>query len=669
MGSLLWFLLMTCLLSILALASRSRSICSRMLIGPLLAVVYGLNAAGLFGFVAQGILVAGLLWVVIFLCWERCSLYQFKRAIGPLAAAILLVCFVAFRPSLLEYPVDHINYWQKLIELSGVGAIDAQACELGGLSVYDSSCTLWVKLTADWPVFGAWVVSGIFARLVHFGELLLLSLALIRFWMAQAIKPISAACMLVLVFAGTGYLYDAFVINHALQGSILAAALLVECASVLCWIFSRLRACSRRSNGGLVLVAGWYVLSVFYLLLAVKLHGLFALLVLIWILIAPIVILLLGSLPSTAYQMARLPRLVLGGISLAIFSILFAAKSAQDILIPANFAGVVIRWSDLLGFGGLGELWPVSFVPRTSDTRPEALAVLGLLAALLVIYLAQKAYRIRPVTYAQNDSAYLRGFANVDLVDFALLSSAYVLSILISYLVPPFSSLFLKLNPEYSSHMRLMWGACLVSPLPCFLFSRGLRSLRLASLAAMAVVLLPIQFASGQRKQLFFSKSRHFLMPTPVWADPSQLAAAVLPELNRIQDADPGRQQLIVIADPLVRSALYPFAISMIPPSSIGSDRLFQFSQLLPDVQAGGTPVISIDRSALLDQRPDVVIQQPVRECFYSVYADMAAYEPCLAARATASEVNRWTPDLLRRYGYVLDRMLAPSGLRIWRRS
>jgi hypothetical protein len=585
-----------------------------------------------------------------------------------LGAAILLAGFVALRPSLLEYPVDHINYWQKLIESSGVGGADAQACDLGGPAIYIPYCTLWFKLAAASPISGAWLISGLFARLVHFGELFLLSLALVRFWVAQTVKPISAVCMLVLVFAGTGYLYDAFVINHALQGSIIAAALLVECASVLSWIFSRLRASCSQSNGGLVLVAAWYALSVFYLLLAVKLHGLFALLVLVWILIAPIVIVLLGSLPFAAYEMTRLPRLAFGGISLALFLILFAAKSAHDILIPSNFAGVVIRWSDLLDLGGPGGLWPVSFVPRTSDTRPEALAVLGWLAASLVIYLVQKDPSSRPASFAQNNWTYFRGSANLDFADYALLSSVYVLSILVAYLVPPFSNLFLKLNPDYSSHMRLMWGACLVSPLPCFLFGRGLRPLRLAALASMVVVLLPIQFVSGQRKQLFFSKSRHFLVPSPAWADPSQLAADVLPVLNRIQEADPGRHQLIVVADPLVRSALYPFGIATIPSSTVGSDRLFKFSQLPPGVQDDAASVTSIDSSAVLDQRPDVVIQQPVRDCFYSVYSDMAAYDPCIAARTTSFEVNRWSSALLHRHGYVLERTLVPSGLQIWRR-
>ena len=640
-----------------------------MLIGPLLAVVYGFNAADLGGFVTQGLLVSGLLWVVIFLHCERCSLDEFKRVIGPLVVAILLVSFVAFRPSLLEYPADHINYWQRLIDAPSDVAENASKCALGSPLSYIASCTLWLKLASASPVSDDWIISGQYAILVHFGELFLLSLSLLRLWMAQAIRSISAVCMLVLVFAGTGYLYDAFVINHALQGSILSAALLVECASVLCLIFSRLRVSPLQPMAGFFLVTAWYAVSSIYFLLALKLHGLFALLILVWILIVPIVLSVLGCLLSSDYRFPRRVRSLFGGLSMALVLILFVGKGAQNIPIPPNYAGVVIRWSDLLGLDNQRELWPVGFIPRTSDTRPEALAVLGLIASLLVIFIALAQDRPRPTYPVLHALPPGRSLVSGPLADFALLSSVYGISVFLAYTLPPFSNLFLKLNPHYSSHMRLMWGVCLISPLPVFLFVRESIALRLSSLAAMVVVLLPIQFASGQRQQLFFSKTRHFVVPTPPWSDPSQLAAALLPELNRIQEADPCCRQLRVVADPLVRSALYPFGISMMPQSrGIGGDRLFQVSQLTLDLQDDASQIARNNSSALLEQLPDVVIQQPVRDCFYSVYSDMAAYDPCIAARATAYEVNRWSPELLRQRGYFLDRTLEPSLLRIWRR-
>ena len=144
MSPLLWFLLLACLLSILALASPLRSIWSRMLIGPFLSVVYLLDFAGQIRFVVPGFFVVGSLWLITFRRRERFTLDQFKYAIGPIASAILLVCFVAFRPSLLEYPVDHINYWQRLIHASSTGSPDVLTCGLGGLTVYDATCTLWL---------------------------------------------------------------------------------------------------------------------------------------------------------------------------------------------------------------------------------------------------------------------------------------------------------------------------------------------------------------------------------------------------------------------------------------------------------------------------------------------------------------------------------------------
>jgi hypothetical protein len=107
--------------------------------------------------------------------------------------------------------------------------------------------------------------------------------------------------------------------------------------------------------------------------------------------------------------------------------------------------------------------------------------------------------------------------------------------------------------------------------------------------------------------------------------------------------------------------------VSATPPLELGADRLFQLSQLPLEAQLASAPTAALQSSPLLDQRPDVVIQQPIRDCFYSVYADMQAYDPCIAARISGFEVNRLSPELLRRYGYVLDRTLASSGLRIWR--
>jgi hypothetical protein len=654
MGSLLCFLAVACGLSVLALTSRSAALWPRMPLAALLTVVYLFSAAGLSGLLTAAVLLAGLGFAFALWRWGDCRSAALKLASGPLTVAILVSVYVAFRPSLLEYPVDHINYWQRLMEAAGAGSANASACRLEGLATYIPYCTLWFKLAAAWPVSGPWYVSGTFARLVHLGELLLLTLTLVRLWMVQLVKPLAAAVMVVLVVAGTGYLYDVFVINHALQGSVLAAALLVECASVLCWLLSRLRL-SISSKGGAPLVLAWFGLAGLYLLLEIKLHGLFALLILVWLLVVPVNLVVLASFSSSACWLRRSSRWLLGSVALALTAGLFVAKDAIRIPIAPNFAGVAIRWGDRLGFEWLSNWGPVSFVPRTSDTRPEALAVLSLIAAIVLIISSLRSSRP------------MRGPS----ADYAISSSVYVLSILVAYALPPFSNLFLKLNPDYSSHMRMMWGACLISPLPCLLFAPARRYshiVLMGSLAALAVVLLPIQFSSGQRKQLFFSKSRHLAVPTPAWADPGQVANVLVPELDRIAGSASQRQRVHVVADPIVRSALYPFGFSAEPPLGLGADRFFQVSALPPDV-LNPSPVLSgIEPARFPLGLPDLVIQQDQRECFYSVYAEMQAYDACVAAVASGFQVNRWSPDLLRQSGYALKWESPDGDYRIWQR-
>ena len=626
-----------------------------MPLAVLLVVVYVFIAAGLSGFLTVALLLTGLGFAGALWRWGDCRSAALRLASGPLTVAILVSVYVAFRPSLLEYPVDHINYWQRLMEAAGAGSSNAAACRLEGLATYVPYCTLWVKLAAAPPVSGSWYVTGTFARLVHVGELLLLTLTLVRLWMVQQIKPRAAAAMVVLVLAGTGYLYDAFVINHALQGSILAAALLVECASVLCWLLGRFRS-SIAPKGDAPLVLAWFGLTGFYMLLEIKLHGLFALLTLVWLLVVPVSLaLMMAVMPSATCWLRRSSRWLLGSIALALTVGLFVAKDAIRIPIPPNFAGVAIRWGDRLGLEGLSDWGPVSFVPRTSDTRPEALAVLGLIAAIILMIFFLKSSRP------------MRGPWS----DYAILSSVYAVSILVAYVLPPFSNLFLKLNPDYSSHMRMMWGACLVSPLPCLLFvpaRRYSRIVLMGSLVALVVVLLPIQFSAGQRKQLFFSKSRHLVVPTPAWADPSQVARLLVPELDRITGLGSQRQVFRVVADPIVRSAIYPFGFTADPPLGLGDDRVFQVSALPPGV-LNPLPVLSgLEPARFPMGLPELVIQQDPRECFYSVYAEMQAYDACVAAGASGFEVNRWLPELLRQSGYVLRWQSIDGDYRIWQR-
>jgi hypothetical protein len=636
-----------------------------MPVGLMLAVVYIINLAGFGASTSVLLLIAGIVFLVCLLRWGQCRAAVVQQAWLSVCIALLATFYVGLRPSLLEYPVDHLNYWQHLIEASGVSGPKVMACDMGGLATYKGFCTLWYKLAAATPAPGSWLVSGAWARSVHFGELLLLSLTLVRVWLAEKVRPLAVGFMLILVFTGTGYLYDAFIINHALQGSVLAAALLVESAGALSWVYGRcLRSDTVPAAHGLLMgVLGWYSVALFYLFLAIKLHGLFALLQLIWLLVVPIVLCLLPK-RVTRLGGASVWRFGFPAAFLTVF--LFIIKDAIRIPIAPNFAGVVIRWTDPIGFTGLADLGPASFVPRTSDTRPEALAVISLVSSLAMLIAWQMSGNASGSVVARRFS----GFKNDHASDYQVLAVVYVLAILLVYFLPPFSNLFLKLNPHYSSHMRLMWGACLISPLPYLLFSktRYWRRVSLAlSILAIGVILLPIQVTPRQRAQFFFSKSRHFVVPTPRWADPSDVAAVLVPRVNQIAQSHAGSEPVHYSADPIIGSALYPFGIRLSVSSAPGSDRYTSASQVPAAAWLSSHSIRDQLRlTGIAQSVPRIVIQQDLRECFYSVYADMMAYDPCIAAKLTGFDVNRISHRLFRRYGYSLMWHSPDHGYRIW---
>ncbi len=667
MGSLLLFLVVAGVLSLFSLASGSCRLWVRMPLGLTLAVVYIINLAGFGASTSVLLLIAGLFFLVCLLRWGQCHAAVAQQAWLPVCVALLASLYVGLRPSLLEYPVDHLNYWQHLIEASGVSGPEVMACDMGGLATYTGFCTLWYKLAAATPAPAPWLVSGAWARSVHWGELLLLSLTLVRVWASQKVRPLAACFMLILVLTGTGYLYDAFVINHGLQGSVLAAALLVESAGALSWVYGHCLRGDRALTGrrAPLEVLTWYAVASFYFLLSIKLHGLFALLQLIWLLVVPIILCLLpkrvsglGCGVSSAWHF---------GFPAALLTVfLFVIKDAIRIPVAPNFAGVVIRWTDHFGFTGFGDWGPASFVPRTSDTRPEALAVISLVSSLAIVI----AWLSSGHASGSMVPRRLSGFKNVQASDYQILASAYVLAVLIAYFLPPFSNLFLKLNPHYSSHMRLMWGACLISPLPYLLlprFQHWRRASMAFSMAAMAIILLPVQVSSGQRAQLFFSKARHFVVPTPRWADPSEVAAVLVPQVNQIAQTHAGLKSIQYSADPIIASALYPFGIHLSASSALGSDRYTSADQVPAPARLSSHSLSDQLRlTGIAQSMPRIVIQQDIRECFYSVYADMMAYDSCIAASLTGFDVNRLAPQVLRRYGFALVWQSAEDGYRIW---
>jgi hypothetical protein len=264
-------------------------------------------------------------------------------------------------------------------------------------------------------------------------------------------------------------------------------------------------------------------------------------------------------------------------------------------------------------------------------------------------------------------------------------SALFVVGIVLAYILPPFSNLLLQINTEWSSHMRLMWGICLFSPLPFWLPVQsgplqpadgrppGLernpawRSIRAGlSLIIVLIILVPIQLAPGARRQLFFSKSRHVFTATPAWADPQVIARELLPLLlaqtRNLPEAQAGTA---ILADPLITSALRPFAQRLGPASLRPQplDRIDHGDELKEPLLA---PLLQ-PAPIHLNPRPAYVIQQPNRHCFYSAYADMAAYDDCIAARVTDLPINHWSPAQMRQAGYGLVARSRDLQIRVWR--
>jgi hypothetical protein len=181
------------------------------------------------------------------------------------------------------------------------------------------------------------------------------------------------------------------------------------------------------------------------------------------------------------------------------------------------------------------------------------------------------------------------------------------------------------------------------------------------------VILLPIQVTPRQRAQFFFSKARHFVVPTPRWADPSDVAAVLVPRVNQIAQSHAGAEPVHYSADPIIGSALYPFGIRLSVSSAPGSDRYTSASQVPAAAWLSSHSVRDQLRlTGIAQSVPRIVIQQDLRECFYSVYADMMAYDPCIAAKLTGFDVNRISHRLFRRYGYSLMWHSPDHGYRIW---
>jgi hypothetical protein len=364
--------------------------------------------------------------------------------------------------------------------------------------------------------------------------------------------------------------------------------------------------------------------------------------------------------------------------SLALLVLVLGFKTGWPVLKDAR---PIVRWSFLKGLGIAEANLPSSYLPRSPGSRPELVAVAALLASLGALFLPQAP----PETRANGQLSTAFVYREV--------SSLYGLAVLMAFLVPPFSHLFINLPYEISSNYRLMWGVILFSPLPLLIDSlvgtgadglRQARGGRIKTLAGRMVlgllfilVLIPIPSGSRTYPQRFWSKSRHLLQGPSPRVDLQRLSRALLPS---IREAGDGLRRPVVLADELIATALegYPNQVSPIDPMRIYSRRDPGYSKVNADLRR--LPAARMrGRIEAIQPQPDLVIQEQAIAPYYTPYGEINVYDKDGVSHVSQTGVNSIPSDLLQTMGFRVWRNLDAAGrtlpldepnptYRLWRR-
>jgi hypothetical protein len=309
-------------------------------------------------------------------------------------------------------------------------------------------------------------------------------------------------------------------------------------------------------------------------------------------------------------------------------------------------------------------------------------AVAALLASLGALFLPQALPKTR--ANGQLPTAFV----------YREVSSLYGLAVLMAFLVPPFSHLFINLPYEISSNYRLMWGVILFSPLPLLIDSlvgtggyapKQARGGRIKTLAGRMVlgllftlVLIPIPSGSRTYPQRFWSKSRHLLQGPSPRVDLQRLSRALLPS---IREAGDGLRRPVVLADELIATALegYPNQVSPIDPMRIYSRRDPGYNKVNADLRA--LPAARMrGRIEAIKPQPDLVIQEQAIAPYYTPYGEINVYDKDGVSHVSQTGVNSIPSDLLQTMGFRVWRNLDAAGrtlpldepnptYRLWRRQ
>lgn len=590
---------------------------------------------------------------------------QRTYVVTALAASVAIGLLLALRPYPFEYPGDSTDYLQAFIQAQ-LDPPPARSCLVEGWRqpTYQRFCTLWSVVLQAGDLEPATLLSGWPQRLTIGLEVSVLGLSSFRLLQAAGVGAAAAALSWLLVAFGLGNQAIAFLVNHSLQGSILAAAIFLEAVMVMLRLLLW-RSTALRQAGALVAAL------LVFLLLTMKLHGAFALCTLA--LLVPLqaligVVKLNGQLkrPQALGNLSRGSARWLLISSLGLLALVLSFKTGWLINKTSRF---IIPWSFLGWLGLPSHSLPASYLMRTPGSRPETLAVASILIGIL--HLARS---WRPLARGMNGSALSEDQPGGDRVEaegelYTLVSSLYGLSILVGFLVPPFSHLMINLPYEVISNYRLMWGCILFSPLPCLL-DRALSQrphhwpARLLSLLTTVLVLLPITSNNASRTQAFWSKSRHILDGPSGRVDMQAVASALMPSIEEVQAAQ-GGAPVVVLADELIGSALsgYPNLVVAIHPTRISNAKALENWETHGLLRKANSESERLKVLEQLQQQPSLVIQEVPIAPYYSPYAEIRVYDADIASRITTSGVNQLSAALLNRAGFRSWRWLNRSGI------
>lgn len=590
-------------------------------------------------------------------------LHQQTYVLTAIAASLALGLLLALRPYPFEYPGDTTDYLQGFIQAQ-LQPPPARSCLVEGLRqpTYQRFCTLWSVVLQAGHLDSTTLLSGWPPRLTIGLEVIVLGLTSFRLLQAAGVGAAAAALSWFLVAFGLGNQAIAFMVNHSLQGSILAAAIFLEAVMVMLRLLLW-RTTALRQAGSLV--ASLLV----FLLLTMKLHGAFALCTLA--LLVPLQALigvarLNGQLkrPEAFGCLSKASARWLLLSSLGLLALVLSIKTGWLINKQSRF---IIPWSFLGWLGLQAHSLPASYLMRSPGSRPETLAVASMLIGM--VHLARN---WRSVPRGIGGSARTErevgsdpGKAESEL--YALVSSLYGVAVLMAFLVPPFSHLFINLPYEVISNYRLMWGCILFSPLPCLL-DRALSHrpyhwpARLLSLLTAVLVLVPITSNDEKETQIFWSKSRHILAGPSPRVDMQGVARALMPSVLEVRAEQGGA--VVVLADELIGSALSGYTNQVVPihPTRISNHKSlnnWETHGLLRKAQSESERIKVLEQ---LKQQPTLLIQEIPITPYYSPYAEIRIYDADIASRITTSGVNQLSAALLNQAGFRSWRWLNISG-------